>query len=265
MDEPLEIWHLGVGAASMGVLVILFWVEKIGLWRASLIASLRMVVQLTLLGIILDFLFSSKVAWWTLGFLMVMVGVATRESVQRLKFRMSGLAHLFVPLFSLLTAALPYTLLLIAIIFKPDPWYDPSIVLPIFGMILGNVMNTISLALNQFLNSLDEMGEMIEQRLALGHTTAEVLGAIRSESVRTAMLPVINAMAVTGIVSLPGMMTGQILAGESPGQAVRYQILIWFGIASGAGISALMTLTLATRVMVNDRGHLIKLVKNHRK
>lgn len=261
MDSELEIWHLAVGGSSMLLLALIMWFERLSLWKSALVASLRMVVQLSLLGIVLDFLFSSGAAWGTVGFLFVMLIAASRESVQRIGYRLPGLAHYLIPLWSLLLAALPYSVLLISVIFKPNPWYEPAIVLPIFGMILGNVMNTISLALNHSLNAVQNTLSIIEQRIALGDEFKEIMREIRAEAVRVAMLPVINAMAVTGIVSLPGMMTGQILAGESPGQAVRYQILIWFGIAFGAGLSCIITLYLAEKSLVNNRGLPTQLLK----
>lgn len=253
MDGDLEIWHLVIGAISSVLLVILFWLEKLSLWHQTIIATIRMVIQLSMLGFILDFMFSSKNAWWTFGFLAIMILVASNESVQRLKYRYPGFYQFAIPLLSLIFSALPYTILLVFIIFKPEPWHEPSIWLPIFGMILGNVMNTISLASNSFLSNLHGAIETIEQRLALGHKMADILRPMRSEAIRNAMLPVVNAMAVTGIVSLPGMMTGQILAGESPGQAVRYQILIWMGIAFGAGIACILALNLASRAVTDPR------------
>jgi len=238
----------------MIILAAIMWFERLSLWKSAIVASVRMVTQLSLLGVVLDFLFASGTAWGTIGFLILMLSVATRESVQRLTYRLQGVAYFLIPLWSLLLAALPYSVLLISVVFKPIPWYEPAIVLPIFGMILGNVMNTISLALNHCLSAVQNSAEVIEQRIALGHEFKEIMTEIRTDAVKTAMLPVINAMAVTGIVSLPGMMTGQILAGESPGQAVRYQILIWFGIAFGAGLSCLITLYLTEKSLVNERG-----------
>ena len=250
----VEYWHLTVGATAMMVIGFCFWFARLGLVRTMWISGLRMTAQLLLLGLILDTLFARSIWWWTALFLSVMIGVATRESLQRLKHRFLGMWNIIVPLVSLLAAALPYTALLVFVVFRPDPWHDPAVILPIFGMILGNVMNTVSLAINHFFQNLSSGKQGIEQRLALGHSLVDITRPIRREAARTAMLPILNAMAVTGIVSLPGMMTGQILAGESPDQAVRYQILIWFGIAAGAGAASLIALRLARLAVTDPRG-----------
>lgn len=261
MNRELEYWHLAVGATSMLLLGISFFILRIGILRPLTISTIRMICQLMILGIVLELLFETQ--WWigTLGFILLMIGVAARESTGRLKYRISGIRNVVVPLVSLTLAALPYTLMMIFIIFRPSPWYDPALVLPVFGMILGNIMNTISLALNQFFHQMNISSAVIEQRLALGHDLNWITQSYRLEATRTAMLPILNSMAVTGIVSLPGMMTGQILAGESPGQAVRYQILIWFGIASGAGAACLTALHLSLRSISDQRGRPSGLIK----
>lgn len=263
-NPPLQFWHLGVGALSMLVIGVCFWVTRLGLVRSMAVSAIRMCAQLLLLGLILELLFEGRVWWWTVLFLLVMIIVATRESTQRLRRRLQGIANLVVPFVSLLAAALPYTALLVLVVFRPQPWHEPSILLPVFGMILGNVMNTVSLALNQFFQNLQSGRHIIEQRLALGHEIAEITRGLRVDAARTAMLPILNAMAVTGIVSLPGMMTGQILAGESPEQAVRYQILIWFGIASGAGAACLIALHMSLRAVTDSRGRPARIVDRPR-
>lgn len=254
MKGDLQYWHLVVGATSMLLLGVSFFILRIGLLGPLTISTIRMISQLLILGVVLEYLFETRSWMGTLGFLILMIGAATRESTGRLKYRLQGIRNVVVPLVSLTLAALPYTLMMIFIIFRPKPWYDPALVLPVFGMILGNIMNTISLALNQFFHQMNISSAVIEQRLALGHPLDCITASYRLEATRTAMLPILNSMAVTGIVSLPGMMTGQILAGESPEQAVCYQILIWFGIASGAGAACLAALHLALRSISDHRG-----------
>ena len=121
---------------------------------------------------------------------------------------------------------------------RPDPWYDPRYAIPLLGMILGNTMNGVSLGLNTLTNGVALRRAAVEARLMLGEKRLEALGPVIRDSLRNALMPIVNSMAATGVVSLPGMMTGQILGGVAPMEAVKYQILIMFLIAGGTGLGA---------------------------
>jgi putative ABC transport system permease protein len=114
-------------------------------------------------------------------------------------------------------------------------------------MILGNSLTGIALGLDRFLDCLTTRSDEIELRLAFGATRSEALAAPLREAVRTGMVPIINSMAAAGIVSLPGMMTGQILAGAPPLQAVSYQIVVMFMIAAAVASGAMLVVLLAGR------------------
>jgi putative ABC transport system permease protein len=116
-----------------------------------------------------------------------------------------------------------------------DPWYTPQYAIPLLGMVLGNTLTGIALALDRLTQNAWDQRNVIEQRLMLGEPAGAAVSDIRRYSMRSGMIPSINAMAVAGIVSLPGMMTGQILAGAPPIEAVKYQILIMFLVTAGTG------------------------------
>ena len=124
-----------------------------------------------------------------------------------------------------------------AVLQLDDPWRQPQYTIPLLGMILGNTLNGISLGLGRLTEELAVRRDQVELLLSLAHTRWEAarLRAVR-QAVRTGMIPTINAMMVTGIVSLPGMMTGQLLSGVDPVDAVKYQIVIMFLIASGTAL-----------------------------
>jgi putative ABC transport system permease protein len=122
---------------------------------------------------------------------------------------------------------------------------------------LGNTLNGISLALERFMDSLSVRRKEVEMLLSLGATSWEAAHDLIREALRTSMIPTLNSMLVMGIVSLPGMMTGQILAGVSPGEAVRYQIMMIFVIASGAALGATLVVILAFRALFNSRHQLL--------
>lgn len=122
---------------------------------------------------------------------------------------------------------------------RPDPWYDPRYAIPLLGMVLGNTMTGIALGQNTLTQAAQQRRASIEAQLALGRDRRTALGPSVRQALSTAWMPIINTMSATGVVSLPGMMTGQILGGVEPVEAVKYQILILFLIAGGTGLGSL--------------------------
>src|SRR6185312_4464380 len=116
---------------------------------------------------------------------------------------------------------------------RPQPWYDPRYAIPLAGIVLGNVLNGASLALDSMLGGVVRERAAIEGQLALGATFGQAIRGLVRASVRRALLPVINTMSAAGIVTLPGIMTGQILAGMDPLEAAKYQILLIFLLSGG--------------------------------
>jgi putative ABC transport system permease protein len=136
-------------------------------------------------------------------------------------------------------------------IVQADPWYLPQYAIPFLGMILGNTLTGISLGLDRFGEALTTGRDAVEMRLTLGATRWEAaLPAIR-EAVRTGMIPILNSMTVAGLVSLPGMMTGQLLSGVDPVEAVKYQIVIMFVIASATALGTVGVVLLSYRRLFN--------------
>jgi putative ABC transport system permease protein len=123
-------------------------------------------------------------------------------------------------------------------------------------MLLGNTMNGIALGMDRLIQTAWQQRAVIEQRLMLGQKDTEAIRDIARDSMRAGMIPIINAMAAAGVVSLPGMMTGQILAGSPPVEAVKYQILIMFLVTSGTGFAVITVLQLITRRMFDSRERL---------
>ena len=124
------------------------------------------------------------------------------------------------------------------------PWYEPQYAIPILGMVLGNTLTAVSLGLDRMTRELDSHRSIVDMTLALGGTRREAAQAAAVQAVRAGMLPTLNQMSVVGIVSLPGMMTGQILAGQTPTEAVRYQIVIMFLIAAASALGTVCAVLL---------------------
>jgi putative ABC transport system permease protein len=148
------------------------------------------------------------------------------------------------------------TVLALTVVIRVSPWYEPQYAIPLLGMLLGNTMNGIALALDRLTQTSWEQRSVIEARLMLGQDWKDSIGDIRKESIRSGLIPIINAMTVAGLVSLPGMMTGQILAGSPPWEAVKYQILIMFLIASGTGFGTLAAAWMGSRRLFDERQRL---------
>jgi putative ABC transport system permease protein len=142
-------------------------------------------------------------------------------------------------------------------ILQPEPWYEPRYAIPLLGMILGNAMTGIALGLDTLTTTAVRERPTIEARIALGASRFEALRAPMQEAIRRGLMPLINSMAVAGVVSLPGMMTGQILAGAPPAEAVRYQLLIMFLIAGATGLGLLMAV-LGGAWRLTDRRHRLR-------
>jgi putative ABC transport system permease protein len=136
------------------------------------------------------------------------------------------------------------------------PWFAPHYLIPLLGMVLGNTMNGISLSIDHLLESLSERRAEVEMELALGASRWEAARGPLSQAIRRGMIPITNTMMVVGIVALPGMMTGQILAGADPLVAVKYQIMIMFMIAAGTALGSMTASLLAYRRLFNSKHQL---------
>ncbi len=231
---------------------------QLGLARQLIVAAARMIVQLMLVGLVLTTLFALTSPLWTGLAALAMVLFAGREIMARQERRLAGLWAYGLGTACMLVAASLVTVFALATQVKPEPWYDPRYALPLLGMILGNTMTGISLGLHTLATGLVRERLGVEAQLSLGATRHQALLPVTRAALRSALMPIVNAMAATGLVALPGMMTGQILAGVDPLQAVRYQILIMFLIAGGTGLGA-MAAVLAGGLRLTDARHRLRL------
>jgi putative ABC transport system permease protein len=209
--------------------------------RTLLISAVRMVLQLGAVGFILKFVFEQGSLDLTVAFATVMVLVASWEALSRQRYRIAGAW----PQWGLGTTALLFsgtagTVYAVGLVIGTDPWWAPRMLLPILGMVLGNALTGVSLALDTFSTAVKRERGAIEAQLALGASRFEAMRDVLADALRTAMTPIINAMAAAGVVSLPGMMTGQIMAGADPVEAAKYQIMILCVIAGATALGVLI-------------------------
>lgn len=252
----LTPFDLFLGASLIIALALLSWREQLGLTRSILIAALRTTLQLLLIGWLLKLLFQQLNPIWIGVMATVMVLVAGYEIQQRQKHRFKGYWGYGLGLFSVFISSVTLALFSLTVIIQADPWYQPQYAIPLLGMLLGNTMNGIALGIDQLNSHAMQQRKVIEARLILGHSAESAIRQIRREAIRVAMIPTINGMAAAGIVSLPGMMTGQILAGAAPVEAVKYQILVMFMIATATGFGTMAAVSMAARRLFDQRERL---------
>lgn len=230
----------------------------LGLARKLAVAAARMVVQLLLIGAVLTWLFAQQSALWTGLAALTMVSFAGYEISARQEYPLKGWWSYGLGASSITIASLIVVMLALTTQIRPDPWYHPQYALPVLGMILGNVMTGISLGLNTLTTTAKRERAAIEARLLLGAARAKAMSGIIRQSLRSGLIPLINAMSVMGLVSLPGMMTGQILAGAPPAQAVKYQLLIMFLISGATGFGVILAI-FAAAWRLTDARHRLRL------
>lgn len=251
---PINYAQLALAASLILINIGLSGALQLGLAKSLGIAAMRMVVQLLLVGYILGWVFTLDNPWLVLGVALLMSAIAGNASVSRTRRRFPFIY--WHSLLSILASSALVTGLLVEGIIRVDPWYDPQYVIPLLGMVLGNALTGTSLALDRFMEELVGKRSQIESLLALGATRWEAAHETIKEALRTGMIPTINSMMVLGVVSLPGMMTGQMLAGVNPTNAVRYQIVIYFTIAAGTALACLGIVLLGFRMLFSTNHQL---------
>lgn len=224
--------------------------------KKIILLTCRMTAQLLFIGLVLRYLFANANGWLVVLMAMVMLAAAGREVQARQKRKIRGVTGYLVAVGSMCISSFSVTLLALVVIIRVEPWYTPQYAIPLLGMLLGNTMTGVALAADRLSSQFYEQREVIEQRLMLGQNWQEASGDIRRECMRTGMMPIINSMAAAGIVSLPGMMTGQILGGTPPVEAVKYQILIMLLIAAGTGFGVISAIWMMGRHLFDKRHRL---------
>ncbi len=252
----LSAFDLSIAAILIIALALLSFRLKLGLTQRILVAGLRTTIQLLLIGIILDAIFARVHPLWMALIATVMFTVAGREVMVRQKRRFIGWYGFGIGTLSMFLSSFTITVLALTIIIQIKPWYAPQYAIPLLGMLLGNTMNGVSIGLDRLSSSAFNDRTTIEARLMLGQTWAEAMQEIIKDSIAGGLIPIINSMTVVGLVSLPGMMTGQILSGSPPLEAVKYQILIMFLIAGGTGFGTVAAVWLGSRRLFDDRHRL---------
>ncbi|MBU4690192.1 iron export ABC transporter permease subunit FetB [Mycoplasma sp. ES3157-GEN-MYC] len=215
-----------------------------------LIAALRMSVQLFIMGYALGYIIDNPNPFITIAVLLVMEFFAIFTIFRRFKGKMSKKLKLIIAI-AMMTGSLTAIFYFVLVVVGIPVWFDPQYVIPLAGMLVGNSMTGISLGIKVLVEQMNERREEIEEKLILGATPKTAIKEILLKAFDSAIMPTINSMLGMGIIFLPGMMTGQILSGTNPSNAIMYQIAIMLGILASVSICVMITLEFGYRTYFN--------------
>jgi putative ABC transport system permease protein len=249
--SPIDlIWALGMMAIAIGLST---W-QRLGLEISLVIATGRTILQLLVVGYVLAVIFALNNPIPVLGVLVVMLSIATVTARHRIGKKIPRLVPVvFASMFFSTALVLCYTNLLII---QPKIWYDPQYLIPLAGIVLGSAMNGAAIAGERLVSIITSSRLEIETHLSLGATPQQAVGAYRKDAIRAGLIPILNQMMVVGVVTLPGMITGQLLSGIDPLNAASYQILIMFMLAFANLTTALLVTQGLIRQFFNAQSQL---------
>lgn len=237
----LDLVDLGLAVGLMAIAIGLSAWEKLGLELNLATVTGRTILQLLVLGYVLDFIFALDNPWAVLVILAIILTITAIVARNRISQKIPYVLPLvWGSIFVSTALTVLYTNFLII---QPNRWYEPRYIIPLAGIILGNAMNAAAIAGERLVNTMNSQPIEIETHLSLGATPQQAVSQYRKEAIRAAFLPTLNQMMLIGMVAIPGITTGQLLAGIRPLDAVSYEILIVFMVA----IANLLTTILVTK------------------
>jgi putative ABC transport system permease protein len=258
MKNIIDINVYQLLAAYIFIVILLLIVRKRGIKREKeiVISSIRMTLQLIIMGFILVYIINNPNPLFTLLILIFMEVFSIYNIYKRSKVELNFKIKKVVAI-SMVIGSLLSLLYFLFVIIRISPWYDPRYFIPIAGMLIGNSMTGVALGVNRLVDDIKKRKDEIEMALMLGATPKMAVKEIIDNTFDSAILPTINSMVGMGIVFLPGMMTGQILSGTSPLTAIKYQIAIMLGILGCVAITVIMFLQLGYKTYFNEEAQLI--------
>ena len=234
----IDAIQLGGALGLMVLAIALSTWQKLGLEGSLAIATGRSILQLLVVGYLLEAVFAFRNPFLVLAVVAVMLTIATVVARNRISKKIPHLLPIVGGSLLLSTAlTVGYVNLLVL---RPDPWYEPQNLIPLAGILLGNTMNAAAIAGDRFVSTLNGSQLEIETHLSLGATPQQATTQYRRDAIKTGLIPTINTMLVVGVVTLPGIFTGQVLGGASPLVAAGYQILILFMVAIGTLVTTIL-------------------------
>lgn len=254
MEEILDIPIIQLVFAYIFIIILLIIVryKKVGHTSEILLASVRMTIQLILVGYVLTYIFDNPAIWMVILVLILMEAFAIQNILSRVSTEISSSLKKIIAI-SMITGTGISIFTFLIIVINLDPWYLPQYFIPISGMLIGNSMTGISLGTEGLINGVKDNRLQIENALMMGAEPELTTRSISNRAFYNAILPTLNSMLGMGIVFLPGMMTGQILAGAPPLTAIKYQIAIMMGILGSVTLTVYILVYRGARTFFNKR------------
>jgi putative ABC transport system permease protein len=255
MEKMIEIniWDLLLGFSILIIPFLIFSYYRVRLNRDLIISVVRMIVQLFLVALYLEWIFEKNSAWinslWV--FIMVIVGGAT--VVKRVG--LSWKQFLFPFLLAGFVSMVIIDAFFLGLVIKPDYFFDARYFVPITGMVLGNSLNHNIVGLTAFFKGLSRDKELYYFLLTNSGSSRLALRPFIQDALSKGLNPLLATMSVVGLISLPGMMTGQILGGASPAVAIKYQVMIMLAIFVGCTITMVLSILFSKRMMFDEMGN----------
>lgn len=252
----LDIVDLALALGLMAIAIGLSAWQRLGLEWNLAVATGRTVLQLLVVGYILAFIFALDNPWAVLAVLTVMLTIAAVVARNRISKKIPQVLPLVWGAILVSTAlTLGYTNLLII---QPSRWYEAQYLIPLAGIVLGNAMNGAAISGERLVSTINASQLEIETHLSLGATPQQAVAQYRKDAIKAGLIPTLNQMMVVGIVTLPGIITGQLLSGIDPLDASSYQILIMFMLAFANLVTTLVVTQGLCRQFFNRAAQLTK-------
>lgn len=220
---------LASALALMGIVIALSAWENLGLELKLAIATGRTILQVVVLGYVLDTIFTLNNGWAVLAMLAVMLLIAAIIARNRIDRK----NRLMLPLVwaSMVISTSMALIYINVLIIQPEKWFEPQYLIPIAGMVLASAMNAAAIAGERLVKTINSSYQEIETHLSLGASPQQAIKQYRQEAIRAGLIPSINQMTIIAMVAIPTFFSGQLLSGINPREAASYQILIVFAIA----------------------------------
>ncbi len=244
--------QLGFGLLFIFIAGIASLLHALKLERELLIGTVRTFAQLFLMGYLLKIIFDIDNILLVFSIFIFMIFFAARTIYGRINEKQ--ISFFFPTFLSMLISFFFVSFMVTAIVVGVKPWWKPQYFIPLGGMVIGNSMNAIAIALERLLNELRTKRYEIEMKLCHGADYKEASQEILRNAMKAGMIPSINSMMAVGMVFIPGMMTGQILAGADPMAAIKYQIVVMVMIVGATTIGTL-SVVLIVRRLCFSAGH----------
>ncbi|WP_414624045.1 ABC transporter permease [Calothrix sp. CCY 0018] len=260
----LDFFDLGIASGLMVIAIGLSFWQRIGLELNLALATVRTILQLLVLGYILDFILALDNFWAVLAILAVMLTVAAIVAKNRITQKMPGILPLVWGSMLLSTA---FTLIYVNfLIIQPDRLFQAQYVIPLAGFVLGNAMNAAAIAGERFVSTINASHAEIETHLSLGATPQQAIKQYKKDSIRAGLIPTINQMMIIGMVTIPGFMSGIIISGvdydkipfQTASEAASYQILLMFMVALSNLLTTIFLTIALSQQFFNKNAQLIK-------